>query len=100
MKRYLLTLVALLGLIIMGVSCTYITEIAEERPLPSLKEVFKDYFPIGVAIETPMISTPKFRDLLLKQFNSVTAEIQMKMNRFHPSDGMFHFNNADRIVNL
>ena len=100
MKRYLLNVVAMLGLIILGVSCTYVAEIAEERPVPSLKEVFKDYFPIGVSIGIPMISTPQFRDLLLKQFNSVTAENQMKMNWLHPSDGLFHFDNADRIVNF
>ena len=100
MKRYLLNVVAMLGLIILGVSCAYVAEIAEERPVPSLKEVFKDYFPIGVSIGIPMISTPQFRDFLLKQFNSVTAENQMKMNGLHPSDGMFHFDNADRIVNF
>jgi endo-1,4-beta-xylanase len=117
MKRYLLSLVVMLGLMIVGVSCTYKTDraedskekkeafddkqkILEQRPVPSLKEVYKDYFPIGAAIEPPMISNPALRELLLKQFNSVTAENKMKMHHLRPWNGTSFFHDADRIVNF
>jgi endo-1,4-beta-xylanase len=68
----------------------------EEKVIPSLKEVYSDYFPIGAAV-TPEGLT-RFDEILKKHFNSLTAENVMKFSEIQPSEGMFAFKNADAIV--
>ena len=57
---------------------TDIEEIAIEDNIPSLKEVFKDDFYIGAAIEPYQLEISAHRQLLEKHFSSITAENAMK----------------------
>lgn len=64
----------------------------------SLKEVYKDYFLIGAAVEVEDLEDGLHRQLLLKHFNSLTAENAMKFERIHPKEDEFNFKDADKIV--
>jgi endo-1,4-beta-xylanase len=64
--------------------------------IPSLKEVYKNYFYIGAAV-TP-INIYKYEEILIKHFNSLTPENQMKWEVIHPSPNTYNFKDADEIV--
>lgn len=68
-----------------------------EYDIPSLAEVFAEYFPIGIAIETPQTyGVPA--ELLKKHANMLVAGNEMKPDAIQPREGNFTFNRADRIV--
>lgn len=50
----------------------------ETKDYPSLKELYKDQFLMGCAVSNRVMSTPEFSELVLEQFNSFTAENEMK----------------------
>ena len=45
---------------------------------PSLCKAYEKYFRIGAAINGRMLTDPGFRELILRHFNSITADNQMK----------------------
>ena len=45
---------------------------------PSLKELYADYFEIGVCINPTIIAAKKYSDLTLREFSSATCENDMK----------------------
>jgi len=65
----------------------------------SLKDVYRDYFSIGVAVG-PRNLVGDEAVLIKKQFNSITAENAMKMESLQPSEGKFYWRDADSIVNF
>ncbi|HSJ67325.1 MAG TPA: endo-1,4-beta-xylanase [Anditalea sp.] len=71
----------------------------EELVAIPLKELFKDYFPIGAAI-TPQHAEPNsdHGKALLKHFSSVTAENVMKPDALQRNKGVFTWDGADKIV--
>jgi endo-1,4-beta-xylanase len=64
-----------------------------------LKDYYKSYFPIGVAIRPQSVSGPE-SELILKHFESVTAENAMKMGPIHPKEDEYFWTDADAIVNF
>jgi len=48
-----------------------------------LKDYYKDFFSIGVSVSPRALSTDEAQ-LILSQFNSMTAENAMKMGPIHP----------------
>lgn len=66
--------------------------------VPSLKEVYGDYFKIGAAIDYNNIE--KYRDILLKHFNSITPGNSMKPESTQPVEGKFLFDHADEVINF
>lgn len=62
-----------------------------------LKEYYKNYFPIGVAVSPANLSGAE-SELILKQFNSLTPENAMKMGPIHPEENRYYWKNADSIV--
>jgi len=79
---------------------TVTEETAIEEDIPSLKEVFKDDFYIGAAIEPLQLEIPAQRELLLKHFSSITAENAMKPENIQPVEGLFDFEDADKIADF
>jgi len=71
----------------------------EEVEAVPLKELFKEYFPIGAAI-TPQHADPNTAHgkALLEHFSSVTAENVMKPDQLQRNKGTFTWDNADKIV--
>ncbi|MDB6033553.1 MAG: Beta-xylanase [Verrucomicrobiales bacterium] len=79
----------------------------------TLKDAFKEQFPIGTAVNRSMVSGgPAFRRsteqsskdiaLLKEQFNQITAENDMKWEVIHPREGNngYDFGPADAFVNF
>jgi len=64
-----------------------------------LKDYYKDYFPIGVAVNMAALHGPDSA-LIVKEFNSVTPENDMKMGPIHPSENVYNWKNADAIVDF
>ncbi|MDP9079906.1 MAG: endo-1,4-beta-xylanase [Bacteroidota bacterium] len=64
-----------------------------------LKDYYKDYFPIGVAVSIASLHGPDSA-LIVKEFNSVTPENDMKMGPIHPSENIYNWKNADAIVDF
>jgi endo-1,4-beta-xylanase len=69
-----------------------------ETDIPSLKDVFADYFPIGVAVPSSSFDNELQSDLIKKHFNSITAENDMKVDSMQPVEGNFNFGKGDRFV--
>lgn len=72
--------------------------IEPEWEIPSLKEVFKDCFRIGVALPYRVLMNPLERKLVSKHFNSITAENEMKPESLLVSVGKYSFLRADEYV--
>lgn len=66
--------------------------------VPSLGQVYKEYFPIGAAVNSRTLLT--HRDLIKKHFGSVTAENEMKFDHIQPFEGVYTFDRADEIVDF
>nr|WP_084406969.1 endo-1,4-beta-xylanase [Pedobacter panaciterrae] len=63
-----------------------------------LKDYYKDYFPIGVAVTAKQLSDSVQKNFILNHFNSLTAENAMKMGPIHPEENLFFWKDADEIV--
>jgi endo-1,4-beta-xylanase len=70
-----------------------------DGPSKGLKDYYKDYFPIGVAVSVRNITGPD-TTLILEQFNSLTPENAMKMGPIHPEEGRYYWKDADAIVDF
>jgi len=73
---------------------------ADPRADVGLKDAYKDYFTIGVAVNQRNVSVDEQKALILKQFNSVTAENDWKPGEIHPAEGVWNFEKADKIANF
>lgn len=65
-----------------------------------LKSYFFDdgYFDVGVAIEPHSTDKSEEVKLIKRHFNSITAENAMKWSSIQPTEGVFTWENADKIV--
>jgi endo-1,4-beta-xylanase len=70
-----------------------------DKPAKGLKDYYRDYFPIGVAISPSSLDNDD-RELILREFNSLTAGNAMKMGPIHPEENRYYWDDADRIVNF
>ena len=62
-----------------------------------LKDYYKNYFPIGVAVKPSDLRNNE-KSLLLTHFNSITAENAMKMGPLQPGENKYFWPLADSIV--
>jgi endo-1,4-beta-xylanase len=62
-----------------------------------LKDYYKDYFTIGVAVSPWALKTDE-ADLILREFNSLTPENAMKMGPIHPEENKYNCAGADSIA--
>ena len=65
-----------------------------------LKDAYKDYFMVGVAVNQRNVSNAEQQALILREFNSITAENDMKPEPTEPREGQFNWEGADRIANF
>jgi len=63
----------------------------------TLKEAYKDYFPIGVAVAPRNLTGPE-SELIRQQFSSITPENAMKMGPIHPEKNRYNWQDADAIL--
>ena len=67
---------------------------------PGLKEAYQNYFMIGVAVNRFNITAPEQAALVKQEFNSMTAENDMKPGMLHPKEGVWNWGTADSIANF
>ncbi len=67
---------------------------------PGLKDAYKNYFKIGVAVTPRNVTDSLQKSVILKEFNSITAENCMKPGEIHPQPGVWNFAQADAIANF
>ena len=72
-------------------------EIKPIADIKGLKEYYKDYFDVGVAVSPRSLKTDEAQ-LILQQFNSLTAENAMKMGPIHPLEKEYNWAGADSIA--
>jgi len=63
---------------------------------PALKDA-TDKFSVGMAVQSNRMDG-QHGDILVREFNNLTAEYEMKMNIMYPSEGNYDFTAADAIV--
>ena len=90
--------IAVTGLLIAG--CTNTKRISASTEMPSLKDVFKEDFAIGTALNAEQIEEkePNAAKLVPQQFNAITPENIMKAEEIHPEWNRYNFDLADKIV--
>ena len=65
-----------------------------------LKDAYKDYFLIGVAVNQRNVTNAEQQALIKKEFSSITAENDMKPEPTEPREGQFNWERADRIADF
>lgn len=65
-----------------------------------LKDAYKDYFSVGVAVNMRNLGNDKHVDIIKTNYNSITAENDFKPQSVQPSEGQWNFRNADAIANF
>jgi endo-1,4-beta-xylanase len=65
-----------------------------------LKDYYRDYFPVGVAVSPQSLTDPTESAFILRQFNSLTPENVMKMGPIHPEENRYNWGPADAIVDF
>ena len=65
-----------------------------------LKDAYRNYFSIGVAVNRNNVSNPQQAALVRQEFNSITAENDMKPISVHPAEGVWHWEGADSVANF
>lgn len=68
----------------------------------TLSDAFKNKFLIGVAINRSQIheKNKQETDLIVSEFNSLTAENDMKWMHIHPKEKEYNFEHSDKLVEL
>ncbi|MBR4687012.1 MAG: endo-1,4-beta-xylanase [Bacteroidales bacterium] len=70
------------------------------EPTDGLKDAYKDYFKIGVAVNNRNVNDPDQVKVILREYNSITAENAMKPQPTEPRKGEFNWKDADEIANF
>jgi len=73
--------------------------ISKADSIKGLKDFYKDYFPIGVAV-SPRSLEGVSGEFIKKHFNSLTPENVMKPALIQPQEGKFSWAEADKIVDF
>jgi endo-1,4-beta-xylanase len=75
----------------------YFSVQAQQSTSKGLKDYFKDYFTIGVAVSPRALKTDESQ-LIVKEFNSMTPENAMKMGPIHPFENQYNWAGGDSIA--
>ena len=70
-----------------------------DRNQAGLKDSYQDYFKVGVALNVRNL-TPEQQSVVLREFNSVTCENEMKPASIHPAENVWNWGAADSIANF
>ncbi|HET9430615.1 MAG TPA: endo-1,4-beta-xylanase [Chitinophagaceae bacterium] len=90
-----ISLISALG----GVCNSPQTAVSDKKSSTSqgMKDYYKDYFSVGVAVSPRALQTDE-AGLILQHFNSITAENAMKMGPIHPRENEYYWKDADSIA--
>lgn len=72
----------------------------KESTTATLKEIYKDAFKIGCALNDVIVSgeDQKSQEIVIAQFNALTPENCMKAELINPEPGVYHFGSSDAFV--
>ena len=75
---------------------------AQKGLIKPLRKAFADKFLIGAALNAHQVRSEdkNLHDLIRREFSSVVAENCMKSGSLQPREGVFRFDDADRLVAL
>jgi endo-1,4-beta-xylanase len=93
------TAVVMMSLMALVIVACVSRKIAPDNPDNGLKDYYKSYFKMGVAIR-PQDLRGETAEFILKHYNSITAENAMKMGPIHPEENRYFWRDADSIVNF
>src|SRR5688572_33473876 len=79
--------IALLSILFFG---DYFCVQAQQSNNKGLKDYFKDYFTIGVAVSPRALKTDEAQ-LIVREFNTMTPENAMKMGPIHPFENQYNW---------
>ncbi|MBQ0021341.1 MAG: endo-1,4-beta-xylanase, partial [Bacteroidales bacterium] len=96
MKRSFI-LLALISLFTLGAGAQGMGQ-RDPNPSKGLKDAYKDYFKVGVALNVRNFSDAE-QAVALTNYNSVTCENAMKPGELHPKEGVWKWEDADMIAN-
>ncbi len=88
------------GLLTLLLTVIALTLTSNTANAQSLKDAYRDYFRIGVAVNQRNVTETKQQELICSEYNSITAENDMKPASLHPAEGVWNFERADRIANF
>ena len=77
-----------------------VNSVVAQAQQSGLKDAYKDYFTIGVAVNMRNVTTPEQMELIKQNYNSITAENDMKPQPTEPEEGKFNWTNADKIADF
>jgi len=100
MKKEFITVILFVSIVWGFTNCgTSKGSASAKQEIPALKDVYKDYFPIGNIINGRYMMG-EYLELLTTHFNTVTAENQMKPDQMAPRErnGQYNFGPADNLV--
>ena len=100
MKRRNISLLALLMLMLCSANVSAQGRFQQPEQPGGMKDSYSDYFTIGVALNQRNVTNPDQMALVKKEFNSVTAENDMKPGEIHPKEGVWNWERADKIANF
>lgn len=95
MNKFLSAIIILLSIV--ASSCKAQKTATASATTKGLKDYYKNYFPIGVAVAPRNLAGDEAQ-LILQQFNSLTPENAMKMGPIHPEENRYYWKDADSIV--
>src|ERR1700733_10049478 len=93
LKKYFVT-----GMIAVVLLTCFHLKAQQSETNKGLKDYYKNYFPIGVAVSPQALKRPDEAGLIVQQFNSITPENAMKMGPIHPKENEYNWRDADSIV--
>ncbi|MCL2512809.1 MAG: endo-1,4-beta-xylanase [Oscillospiraceae bacterium] len=65
-----------------------------------LCEAYEDYFKIGAAVYSYELDDPRLVDFILKNFNSITPEWELKQSSLNPEEGVWNFDPMDKLADF
>ena len=95
MKKFLFTSLSITSILVL-MHCSSSTH-STTAGSKVLKDYYKKYFRVGVAVN--MLSlVGQDSALLVKEFNSITPENDLKIGPVHPAENQYNWRNGDAIV--
>jgi endo-1,4-beta-xylanase len=93
-----LMVLGLLGTAYFFADCNSAKNVSSSPDQKGLKDYYKDYFTMGVAVSPQGLKRADESALILQQFGSMTPENSMKMGPIHPRENEYNWRDSDSIV--
>jgi endo-1,4-beta-xylanase len=91
-------IIFLLLVTVAGIYCTSSKGSKSSSSNKGLKDYYKDYFTMGVAVSPQGLKRQDESQLIVQHFASMTPENAMKMGPIHPRENEYFWRDADSIV--